>query len=160
VSVAKVRICFVCLGNICRSPTAEGVMRALIDRAGLVDRVVVESAGTGDWHVGEPSDPRTRAEAKRRGYSLDGRAQTFRAKDFARFDYVLAMDASNRDVLVRLAPDAESRAKIALFRSYEASDEDVPDPYYGGDAGFREVLDICERTCGRLLESLRERHGW
>jgi protein-tyrosine phosphatase len=153
-----VRICFVCLGNICRSPTAEGVMRAMIEKAGLADRVVLDSAGTGDYHVGELSDPRTRDAAKRRGYLLEHRAWQFTAKDFARFDLVLAMDSKNLRHLQLLAQGR--RHDLRLFRSFDASAADgaeVPDPWYGGDAGFQEVLDQCERACEGLLAHVRSR---
>jgi protein-tyrosine phosphatase len=152
-----VRICFVCLGNICRSPTAEGVMRGMIESAGLADRVVIDSAGTGAYHVGEQPDPRTRAAAKRRGYALDHRAWQFTAKDFSRFDLVLAMDGKNLRHLQLLAQGAHD---IRLFRSFDPSAEagaDVPDPWYGGDAGFADVLDQCERACEGLLAHVRSR---
>jgi protein-tyrosine phosphatase len=155
-----VRICFVCLGNICRSPTAEGVMRGLVEKAGFGDRVVLDSAGTGAYHVGEQPDPRTREAAKRRGYSLDHRAWQFTAKDFARFDLVLAMDANN---LRHLRLLAQGRAHdIRLFRSFDPSageGAEVPDPWYGGEAGFHEVLDQCERASEGLLAHVRERLG-
>jgi protein-tyrosine phosphatase len=152
----RVRVCFVCLGNICRSPTAEGVMRSVIAKAGLADRVVLDSAGTGAYHIGELPDPRTRAAAKRRGYELDHRAWQFTAKDLARFDLVLAMDANNLRHLQLLA---QGRAHdIRLLRSFDASATDgaeVPDPWYGGDEGFQEVLDQCERACDGLLAHVR-----
>jgi protein-tyrosine phosphatase len=152
-----VRICFVCMGNICRSPTAEGVMRHLVAERGLLARFVIESAGTGDWHVGEPADPRSRAAAEGRGYRLDRRAQQFTAASFARFDYVLAADGDNLRHLERIAPDDTSRAKIHLLRDFDpasAKGSDVPDPYYGGSAGFEHVLDVCEAACRGLLGEL------
>jgi protein-tyrosine phosphatase len=157
-----VNVCFVCLGNICRSPTAEGVMARLVDRAGLGDAVRVSSAGTAAAHAGEPADPRSRAHARKRGYTLGGRARQFREADFPRFDLVLAMDASNASQLRSLARDDAARAKVVLLRSFDPespSGGDVPDPYYGGDAGFEEVLDICERSCASLLAHLRQQHG-
>jgi protein-tyrosine phosphatase len=155
-----VRICFVCLGNICRSPTAEGVMRELATKAGLADRIVIDSAGTGAYHVGETSDPRTRAAAKRRGYTLDHLAWQFTAKDFSRFDLVLAMDSKNLRHLQLLAGRERDRraADVRLFRSFDPTapdGADVPDPWYGGDAGFEEVLDQCERACEGLLAHVR-----
>jgi protein-tyrosine phosphatase len=150
-----VRICFVCLGNICRSPTAEGVMRALVEKAGLADRVSIDSAGTGAYHVGELPDPRTREAAKRRGYSLDHRAWQFTAKDFTRFDLVLAMDSQN---LRHLRVLAQGKHDVRLFRSFDPTAGDgaeVPDPWYGGEEGFREVLDQCERACEGLVEYVR-----
>jgi protein-tyrosine phosphatase len=148
----------VCLGNICRSPTAEGVMRGLVEDAGLADRVVLDSAGTGAYHVGELPDPRTRQAAKQRGYILEHRAWQFTAKDFARFDLVLAMDEQN---LRHLRSLARGQAHdIRLFRSFDATageGAEVPDPWYGGDEGFHEVLDQCERACEGLLDHVRAR---
>ena len=149
------RICFVCLGNICRSPTAEAVMRALAAQANK--HVELDSAGTGGWHVGEQPDPRSREAAARRGYELVHRARQFLAADFARFDLVLAMDRQNLADLRRLAQGVESPPRITLFRSYDSTapvEAEVPDPYAGGRAGFEEVLDICERACRGLLETL------
>jgi protein-tyrosine phosphatase len=157
-----VRICFVCLGNICRSPTAEAVMRHLVAQEGLGDRIQIDSAGTGDWHVGDPPDRRASAVGAKRGIPLSGTAQQFTAADFARYDHILAMDRSNRDDLVKMAPNPAERAKVRLLRSFDPSappDADVPDPYYGGPSGFDEVFDICERACRGLLEHLRAAHG-
>jgi protein-tyrosine phosphatase len=157
-----VRICFVCLGNICRSPTAEAVMRHLIAQEGMEKRIAVESAGTGDWHVGEPPDRRARSVGAARGIPLSGAASQFTAVDFARYDHVIAMDRSNRDDLLRMAPGPAERAKVRLLRSFDASappDADVPDPYYGGARGFEDVFDICERACRGLLDHLRQAHG-
>jgi protein-tyrosine phosphatase len=159
--MTAVRLCFVCLGNICRSPTAEAVMRARVREAGLTDRIRIDSAGTGDWHVGEPADARACAAARARGVELTGTARAFGHADFARFDYVLAMDRSNQRALQQLARSAAERAKIHLFRSFDPTapaGADVPDPYFGGPGGFDEVLDICERACRGLLEHLRARH--
>jgi low molecular weight protein-tyrosine phosphatase len=155
-----VRICFVCLGNICRSPTAEAVMRKMVAQAGLGDRIEIESAGTGDWHVGQGRDRRSSALGETRGTPLSGVAQQFTRADFERFDVILAMDRSNRDELLRVAPGPRERAKVALFRSYDPSaprEAEVPDPYYGGPTGFEEVFDICERACRGLLDDLLER---
>jgi protein-tyrosine phosphatase len=152
-----IRICFVCLGNICRSPTAEAVMRALVAARGLEDRVSIESAGTGDWHVGHQRDKRSRAVGQARGTPLDGHARQFIARDFDRYDMVIAMDRSNRDELLRMAPDPEARAKVSMLRAFEPGappDADVPDPYYGGPRGFEEVFDICEAACRGLLGHL------
>lgn len=157
-----VRICFVCLGNICRSPTAEAVMRHLVKEAGLGDRIAIESAGTGDWHVGGARDRRSRAVGAARGIPLAGEAQQFTRPDFERFDHVLAMDRANRDELLRLAHDDRDRAKVRLLRSFEPGappDAEVPDPYYGGARGFEEVFDICERACRGLLAHLTRDHG-
>ena len=158
-----VRVSFVCLGNICRSPTAEAVMRHLVAEAGLGDRIEIDSAGTGDWHVGEPRDRRSSAVGKKRGIPLQGRARQFVPVDFARFDYVLAMDNQNLATLRALAPDEAARAKVRLLRSFDPTSPagaDVPDPYYGGPQGFDEVFDICARACRGLLAEIRRRHGF
>lgn len=150
------RVCFVCLGNICRSPTAEAVFRARAAAAGVSREWVIESAGTGAHHEGEPADPRSREHGARRGYTLSGRARQFRRADFVRFDLVLAMDASNAAALRRLAPDGDARAKISLFRAFDPAapaGAEVPDPYYGGAAGFDEVIELCERAADGLLAS-------
>jgi protein-tyrosine phosphatase len=160
--VAVVRICFVCLGNICRSPTAEAVMRHLLVREPPGFRVAIESAGTGDWHVGEPRDRRSQAVGKARGIPLTGAAQQFTSVDFDRFEQVIAMDRSNRDELLRLARSDEDRAKVSLLRSFDSTappEAEVPDPYYGGPRGFEDVFDICERACRGLLEHLQRQHG-
>ena len=157
-----VRVCFVCLGNICRSPTAEAVMRHLVSQAGLDGRIEVESAGTGDWHVGEPRDRRSREVGDRRAMPLSGRARQFVALDFARLDWVLAMDGKNLAELLAMAPDASARAKIRLLRSFDPAsppDADVPDPYYGGPEGFDRVFDICVAACAGLLATIRAQHG-
>ncbi len=149
------KILFVCLGNICRSPTAEGVFRKLVHDSGLRDRFVIDSAGTGGWHCGDLPDKRMRAAAKRRGYELDSIARQVDLTDFEKFDHIIAMDESNFEDLVALAPP-QHRSKIALLRDWDDArdDPDVPDPYYGGPEGFETVLDIVERSCRRLLEQL------
>jgi protein-tyrosine phosphatase len=147
------RICFVCLGNICRSPTAEGVFRHLVARAGLEDAFEIDSAGTAGYHAGERPDRRSAAAARARGFELGGRARRFEIGDFERFDYVVAMDRSNRADLLALAPDPGAASKVVLLRDFEtpSRDADVPDPYYGGEDGFDRVLDICEQACTALL---------
>ena len=154
------RLLFVCLGNICRSPTAEGVMRKLVADEGLADRVEIDSAGTGGWHVGAPPDERATAAAHARGITLEGAARKFALNDFDRYDLILAMDAENKSNLLRLAPDDEARAKVRMLREFDprsrdAGDLDVPDPYYGGDDGFEEVLDLVDAGTRGLLERLR-----
>jgi protein-tyrosine phosphatase len=150
------RILFVCLGNICRSPTAEGVMRGLIADARLGDEIEVESAGTGNWHVGDSPDPRSIAAAAERGVELTGAARQVDRPDFEGFDLLIAMDRSNRDALLRLAPDDDARDKVRLLRAYgDAGELDVPDPYYGGEDGFAEVVEIVERCCRALLDEIR-----
>jgi len=157
-----IRVCFVCLGNICRSPTAEGIMAALVEEAGLAHAITVESAGTGAYHVGEPPDARAQQTARARGVMLGGRAAHFTARDFERFDYVVAMDASNRADLLDLARDDGQRAKVHLLRSFDPESlpgAGVPDPYYGGPDGFDEVFDICHAGCSGLLAHLRSGTG-
>ena len=155
-----VRILFVCLGNICRSPTAEGVMRHLLREEGLDDRVTIDSAGTGGWHVGAAPDERATAAALQRGIALEGAARRFGRADFDRFDLILAMDVENLRDLQRLAPNDDARAKVRMLREFDpesaaaahsTADLDVPDPYYGGPRGFEEVLDLVEAACRGLL---------
>jgi len=150
------RILFVCLGNICRSPMAEGVFSHIAAEAGHGDRFFVESAGTGAWHIGNPPDPRAVAAASQRGIDLSGqRAREVRSRDFEEFDLVLAMDSSNHESLLRLAPEEHSH-KVALFLDHlpEHESRDVPDPYYGGDDGFDAVLDLIEAGSRVLLARL------
>jgi protein-tyrosine phosphatase len=156
----RVRLLFVCLGNICRSPTAEGVMRALVEREGLSDAIELDSAGTGSWHVGSLPDARASSAARARGLTLAGRARQVTRRDFADFDVILAMDRSNRGELDVLAPDAEARARVRLLREFDpvaarGGDLDVPDPYYGAAGGFEEVLDLVEAACTGLLAEIR-----
>ena len=151
-----IRVCFVCLGNICRSPTAAGVMRKLVVDAGLSDRIEVDSAGTGDYHVGQRPDSRSLAAARARGIELPGRARQFQAQDFERFDYVLAADRRNLADLLDLAGQRDTR-HVTLLRSFDPSAEEgaeVPDPYHGGPRGFDAVLDLCEAACRGLLERI------
>jgi protein-tyrosine phosphatase len=161
-SPGGVAVCFVCLGNICRSPTAEGIFKQLVKDAGLDGRVAIESRGTGDWHTGEPADPRAREAAKRRGITLDGTACRFERGDFARFDYILSMDTRVLEALRRLARTDDERARVHNFRAFDPDsppDAAVPDPYYGGADGFDQVFDICEAGCRGLLDRVRERLG-
>jgi protein-tyrosine phosphatase len=142
-------ILFVCTGNICRSPTAEGVLRAMAVAEGIELRI--ESAGIGDWHVGNPPDERTQHHAKSRGYDLSAqRARQVRPGDFTDFDLILAMDRGHLRALERMAPRGE-RHKLRLF----AAGQDVPDPYYGGAEGFERVLDLVEAACRDLLQELK-----
>jgi len=155
-----VRVLFVCLGNICRSPTAESVMRALVHEAGLEDSIELDSAGTGGWHVGSPPDERATETASARGIALEGAARQVCAEDFEDFDLILAMDSSNLAELRRMAPDEQTRARIRMLRELDPAsaglnDLDVPDPYYGGPRGFEDVLDVVQAACVGLLEELR-----
>lgn len=153
------RICLVCLGNICRSPMAEVILRAEIDRAGLSGRVEVDSAGTGDWHVGGPMDRGARAELSRRGYDGSGhRARQFDRSWFRRYDLVLAMDDSNLARLRRMAPDREAAERTVMFRSFDpalaGSDLEVPDPYGGGSEEFGLVFDLVLPAARGLADQL------
>ncbi len=154
----KVSVLFVCMGNICRSPTAEGVFRHFVQEAGLADRIKIDSAGTHAYHTGEPADRRASAAAERRGYSLaDIRARRVQAEDFENFTYIVAMDRLNHVTLIDRA-DAEHHDKIRLFMEFSSAEEDeVPDPYYGGAAGFDRVLDLVEEASRGLLETLSDR---
>ena len=150
---------FVCMGNICRSPTAEGVFRYFVADVGLESSIDVDSAGTHAYHVNEPPDRRARAAAERRGYSLEEiRARRVESADFERFDYLIAMDRDNLSLLTAQS-EVVHHDKIRLFLDFAQADEDeVPDPYYGGAAGFERVLDLVEDASRGLLETLRSRH--
>lgn len=157
---AQVSLLFVCLGNICRSPTAEGVMRSLVEREGLQERFRLDSAGTGGWHIGSPPDERAAAAARARGIVLEGAARQVQPEDFSQFDMLLAMDAENRSGLLRAAPGEEGRGRVRLLREFDpqsaaAGELEVPDPYYGGSRGFEEVLDLVQAACEGLLASLQ-----
>lgn len=133
-------------------------MLHVLKQAGLTDHFVIDSAGTGGHHAGERPDSRSLAAAKARGIALPSRARKFVGEDFARFDYVLAMDTQNQADLMRLARDAQSKGKVRLFLSFlseENAPSEVPDPYYGGKQGFEHVLDLCERGCSAFLDHLR-----
>ncbi|WLI19973.1 low molecular weight protein-tyrosine-phosphatase [Pseudomonas wuhanensis] len=152
------RVLFVCLGNICRSPTAEGVLRHKLREAGLADQVEVASAGTGDWHVGKAPDKRSQAAAKLRGYDLSAqRAQQVSRADFATYDLILAMDNSNLRHLKALQP-AKGKAELDLFlRRYQSEVDEVPDPYHDSEQGFEQVLDLIERATDLLVIELKGR---
>jgi protein-tyrosine phosphatase len=153
-----IRVLFVCLGNICRSPAAEGVFLHLLAREGLEAHFTVDSAGTGGWHAGRPADARMRAAAARRGITLTSRARQLEPADLKRFDHILTMDADNLEAVEALARQVEGAGAAITpmvrhcrrFRS-----EEVPDPYYGGEQGFEHVLDLLEDACAGLLDSLR-----
>lgn len=154
-SDSKTSVLFVCLGNICRSPLAEGIFRHQAETGGLADRFEVDSAGTGAYHSGEPPDSRSIAVAASHGIRLTGTARQVRADDFGRFDVIVAMDESNRRSLQRLRGGG---ARIVMMRDYDpqAGDPDVPDPYYGGPGGFERVYRILERACAGLLDELAD----
>ena len=152
------KLLFVCLGNICRSPAAEGVFLHLLNERGLNDRFLVDSAGTGGWHVGNPADRRMQAAASRRGIELPSRARQISLDDLSTFDLVLTMDDDNLMAVQALAKEAGSRAtasiKPMLSYARNFSETEVPDPYYGGDTGFEHVLDLLEDACSNLLDEL------
>ena len=155
----RYRVLFVCMGNICRSPTAHGVFEAKVREAGLADRIEVDSAGTHSYHVGAPPDPRSQAHAIRRGYDLSAqRARRLVAQDFERFDLVLVMDAANETHARPLCPPGQHH-RLRRLTDYCTTLQvsEVPDPYYGGAAGFEQVLDIVEDACHGLLATLAPR---
>jgi protein-tyrosine phosphatase len=148
-------ILFVCLGNICRSPMAEGIFIHLARERGTEKNYRVDSAGTGDWHVGSPPDERASAAARMQGVHLPSVCRQVRREDFAEFDLIIAMDKNNRAALQAMKPQG-SRAQVKLMREFDADDRegDVPDPYYGDAAGFDAVFTLLHRCCGRLLDAL------
>ena len=153
-----ISILFVCLGNICRSPAAEGVMQAVVDEEGAAARFTIDSAGTGDYHIGDLPDRRMRIHARRRGYELTHRCRQVRTYDFDDFDIIVAMDASNERNLRRIAPSPEAEAKIvqmAEFVDIASRYDHIPDPYYEGAEGFELVLDLLQSACRNLYDALR-----
>lgn len=156
----KVRILFCCMGNICRSPTAEAVFRHYVEKAGLVERIHIDSAGTHDYHIGEAPDVRTQRAAKQRGYDMSQlRGRQVGVEDFTRFDYVLAMDEANLSILQRLRPgDAQSHLGLFLEFAEHHKEREVPDPYFGGAQGFERVLDMVEDAANGLLQHIRAHH--
>ena len=158
----RASVLFVCLGNICRSPTAEAVMRSLLEEEGLGQAIEVDSAGTGSWHVGHPPDERASAAASARGVELAGAARRVSPEDLDRYDHVIAMDRDNLAELRRIA-GPEHEPKLAMLRCFDerardAGELEVPDPYYGGAQGFELVLDAVERGCRGLLRHITETH--
>lgn len=156
----EIRVLFVCMGNICRSPTAEAVFRDYVENAGLIESIFIDSAGTHDYHIGEPPDTRTQRAAHQRGYDMSSlRGRQVEVGDFDRFDYVLAMDRANLSILQRLAPSTSSSQPM-LFLKYARhhAEREVPDPYYGGADGFERVLDMVEDAAEGLLQHIRQRH--
>lgn len=158
-NAAPLRILFVCMGNICRSPTAEGVFRAQVAAAGLSERIVTDSAGTHGYHIGEPPDPRSIKAAAARGIDIsDLRARMVRAEDFQRFDLVLAMDRQNQQALAELcATETPDRLRMFMDFAPDLKRREVPDPYYGGTEGFNHVLDLCDAAARGLLKDLRKK---
>jgi protein-tyrosine phosphatase len=157
----KLKVLFVCLGNICRSPLAEGVFRHMVAAAGLADKFIIDSAGTSSYHIGDPPDSRTTAVALTRGIQLSGAARQVLTRDLMDFDYVLVMDEENLESVKRLVKGKTTRAQIKLLREFDVQATNVfnvPDPYYGGPRGFENVHDIVERSCAALLEQIRADH--
>ena len=156
-----VKVLFVCMGNICRSPTAEGVFRRLVQEQGLAQQIEIDSAGTHSYHIGKPPDERAQLAASKRDVDLsDLRARQFRAEDFADFDYVLAMDQANYYDMLALH-DGHPPKNFSLFLEYARNhpEQEVPDPYYGGDRGFEHVLNLVEDASRGLLRHIRRQHG-
>jgi protein-tyrosine phosphatase len=149
-------ILFVCMGNICRSPAAEGVFKHLLQQRGLADAVYADSAGTLGYHAGSRADARMRAAASERGYQLESRARQFGVSDFDRFDLIVAMDRDNRADILALDAEDRHRHKVRLLSDFlpAGSATDVPDPYYGGQPGFERVLDMIEAACEPILTDL------
>lgn len=163
-SKKTVSVLFVCMGNICRSPTAEGVFAHKVSQRGLHKHVHIDSAGTHAYHIGNPPDERTQRAAQRRGYDLSGlRARKVEVQDFSRFDYILAMDEDNLAILQRLREQAaQTTAHVGLMMAFAPEAQysrEVPDPYYGGEAGFERVLDMLEAATEGLLQHMQRKHG-
>lgn len=159
----RIGVLFVCLGNICRSPLAEAVFRSVVAEAGLADRFDIDSAGTSSYHIGDGPDPRTVETARRHGITVDHLARRIHETDFDRFAYVLVMDGENLRNVERLRDRVAPDAYVALLRSYDpeaSAGADVPDPYFGGEAGFAEAQAMIERSCRGLLQHIRSECGW
>lgn len=155
-----VKVLFVCLGNICRSPSAEGVMKKIVEQENMENDIYVDSAGTGAWHVGEPADGRMKRHAIKRGYNLTSVARQFEKEDFEKFDYIVAMDKQNFRDIISKDPATKYRSKVSMMTDYcrTTNVDEVPDPYYGGPQGFERVLDILEDACQGLLEKIKQEH--
>lgn len=159
-SKTKKRLLFICLGNICRSPAAEGVMKKMVADAGLADEFLIDSAGIGDWHVGQLPDARMRACGARRGYDFSSRARQFGRNDFSRFDHIFVMDTANYRAITSMARSEEERQKVRMLTDslskYKGA-QTVPDPYYGSAADFDYALDLIEDACSGLVSELAGR---
>jgi protein-tyrosine phosphatase len=156
-AVPPIKLLFVCLGNICRSPAAENLMNHLVEAQGLGDRITCDSAGTSGYHIGEPPDRRMTLAARQRGIPMQGAARQFQRSDFEHFDWILAMDEDNYDDILRLDPQGQYRHKVRLMCDFctRSQARSVPDPYYGGPEGFDKVLDLLTDACEGLLAHLK-----
>ncbi|HTN68580.1 MAG TPA: low molecular weight protein-tyrosine-phosphatase [Dysgonamonadaceae bacterium] len=154
-----INIVFVCLGNICRSPAAEGIMKKMIEDEGLENKVFVDSAGTSNWNEGNAPDDRMRKHGLKRGYDFTGEARVFKSSDFDKFDYILVMDNNNYNNVKKLAKSEEEVAKIHRMTDFakDLSNDHVPDPYYGGEDGFELVMDLLEDATKGLLEEIKSK---
>lgn len=157
------RILFICLGNICRSPAAEGIMKALVERNGLTQKFLIDSAGTGGWHVGQLPDPRMRKLGTRHGYTFNSRARQFSHEDFSHFDLIVVMDGENYSSVISRAHTEQERAKVvcmADYLTYHPHQATIPDPYYGGEPDFEQVIELLEEACQELLARLTHNEDW
>lgn len=159
-SNSKVKVLFICMGNICRSPTAEAVFRRYVEQEGLAERFLIDSAGTHDYHIGDAPDARTQRAAGQRGYDMSQlRGRQVAAEDFRNFDYLLAMDEANLEILRGVRPrDAQSHLGLFLEFAEWHTEREVPDPYFGGADGFERVLDMVEDAAAGLLRHIRQKH--
>ena len=153
------KICFVCLGNICRSPTAEGIFQHLVNQRGLQSYFYIDSAGTSAYHIGEPANSKSQWVANQQGVKLHSKARRFEPADLEEFDLILAMDSENYSNIIRLDKNGSDAEKIKMMRDFEPKPDsrDVPDPYYGGMDGFQNVFDVIMRSCEGLLDEIEER---
>lgn len=157
-----IKVLFVCLGNICRSPLGEGVFRHLVAEQGLEDRFLIDSAGTGNWHIGAPPHADSQRVARERGMDIsDQRARQLTPLDLREFDYLIAMDSSNKEGILALDPNGRFADKVKLMLEYHPTSglKDVPDPYFGGPEGFYPVLDMIEEACRNLLGEILSEQG-
>jgi protein-tyrosine phosphatase len=156
----KISVVFVCMGNICRSPTAEAVFRHYVENAGMSGQIMIDSAGTHDYHIGDKPDARAQRAAQQRGYDMSQlRGRQVGESDFRQFDYVLAMDRANLAILQNITPPgSDTRAQLFLEYARHHNEREVPDPYYGGADGFERVLDMVEDAAQGLLENIRQKH--